>query len=172
VLTGTGRQAKIDGYDIGGKTGTSQKSEGGAYAKDKFVISFAGFYPVEKPEYLLLIIADAPQTEDGKSYGGGSMMAPLFKEIMSRLFKYKNILPQDVDMITLDKDKEISDRKIMFEMNKMPELTNLSAREVIRVFNDTDIELEIVGRGMVYKQEPDFGSEMSKVKKVKVYLEE
>jgi cell division protein FtsI (penicillin-binding protein 3) len=75
-------------------------------------------------------------------------------------------------MITLDKDKEISDRKIMFEMNKMPELTNLSAREVIRVFNDTDIELEIVGRGMVYKQEPDFGSEMSKVKKVKVYLEE
>lgn len=172
VEKGTGRQARIEGYDIGGKTGTSQKSEGGSYAKGKFVISFAGIYPVEHPEYLLLLVADEPQTADGRSYGGGSMMAPLYKNIMSRLFKYKNILPGNVDLIELDEDKEFNGRQISFDMSKMPELTNLSSREVIKIFEGTGIDVEINGRGIVKSQKPEYGTEMNKVKKVKVYLEE
>ncbi len=72
---------------MGGKTGTAQKYEDGHVASGKYVSSFAGFFPANKPEYLALIIVDEPQG----TYYGSAVAAPVAKEIFEDIIRLKNI---------------------------------------------------------------------------------
>ncbi|TDT68614.1 cell division protein FtsI (penicillin-binding protein 3) [Hypnocyclicus thermotrophus] len=168
VEEGTGKKAKIDGYSIGGKTGTSQKSENGRYSDDKFIVSFMGFYPLDKPEYLILLIADDPKSD--KNVYGGSILAPVFKNVMKRIFKYKNI-PPEKNIEELE-DEEVKYNKIEFDLKYMPELKGLTYRDVIGVFKDTEFKLDISGRGKVVYQYPKPGIELKKNIAIKIKLEE
>ena len=87
VSKGGGKKAQIDGYKIGGKTGTAQKYENGVIAQGKYVASFMGILPADKPEYVVLMIADEPQG----SYYGATAAAPYAKKIMEGIIKLKNI---------------------------------------------------------------------------------
>ena len=91
VDEGGGKNAKIDGYEIGGKTGTAQKFVDGALATGKYVSSFIGFFPVRDPQYLVLMIVDEPQ---GQSYGS-IVAAPYAKLIFQEIINYKNIAPAE-----------------------------------------------------------------------------
>ncbi|MFQ6618759.1 MAG: penicillin-binding protein, partial [Fidelibacterota bacterium] len=82
VKRGTGTQAKLSGIDIAGKTGTAHKVIEGRYAKDKYIASFAGFFPAQNPSILCLIIIDNPKTGH---YWGGSAAAPVVREIFRRI---------------------------------------------------------------------------------------
>lgn len=81
VDSGTARLAKIEGMAIGGKTGTSQRLVNGSYSSKSHVASFVGFFPVEDPKVLILVILDAPKN----GYYGGSVAAPIFREIALRI---------------------------------------------------------------------------------------
>ena len=61
VEKGTATRANVDGYYVGGKTGTSEKVVGGRYSKTKVLTSFTAIMPADKPQYLLLIMIDEPQ---------------------------------------------------------------------------------------------------------------
>ena len=87
VSEGSGKHAYIEGYKVGGKTGTAQKYEDGHVASGKYVSSFAGFFPANKPEYLALIIVDEPQG----TYYGSAVAAPVAKEIFEDIIRLKNI---------------------------------------------------------------------------------
>lgn len=87
VTEGSGKKAYIDGYRVGGKTGTAQKYENGHVAQGKYVSSFCGFFPANKPEYLALIVVDEPQG----TYYGSAVAAPVAKEIFEDIIKIKNI---------------------------------------------------------------------------------
>ncbi len=88
---GTGVNAAIEGYSVCGKTGTAQKiDQKGEYTKDKFVSSFVGFLPAEKPEVAILIAIDEPQ----KSHYGGVVAAPAFRNIAQKIIDYMNISPK------------------------------------------------------------------------------
>lgn len=87
VTEGSGTKAFIDGYRVGGKTGTAQKYEGGHVAQGKYVSSFCGFFPANNPEYLALIVVDEPQG----TYYGSAVAAPVAKEIFEDIIKIKNI---------------------------------------------------------------------------------
>ena len=77
---GTATGAAIDGYELGGKTGTAEKpDENGGYSKDKFVASFVGFAPARKPRLLVAVMVDEPK---GDIYGG-TVAGPAFKDITS-----------------------------------------------------------------------------------------
>ena len=86
---GTGSKAAVEGYTVGGKTGTAQKirpaAEGGGYYQKNFTSSFVGFLPVENPEIGIIVVADDPgeYTANGAKikYYGGTVCAPAFKEI-------------------------------------------------------------------------------------------
>jgi cell division protein FtsI (penicillin-binding protein 3)/stage V sporulation protein D (sporulation-specific penicillin-binding protein) len=80
VETGTGTAAKVEGIAMAGKTGTAQMAASGAYKKGQYVSSFVGFWPYEKPEFLLLIVLGEPS--GGRIYGG-EIAAPIFKAIAS-----------------------------------------------------------------------------------------
>lgn len=87
VKEGSGKKAYIEGYKVGGKTGTAQKYEDGHVAQGKYVSSFCGFFPANKPEYLALVIVDEPQG----TYYGSAVAAPVAGEIFNDIIKIKNI---------------------------------------------------------------------------------
>lgn len=86
---GTALQAAIPGYDVAGKTGTSQKVVNGTYSHAKFFASFIGFVPVENPAFVLLVTADEPQ----KNYYGGTVAGPAFKSIAEKTLRLMNVKP-------------------------------------------------------------------------------
>jgi cell division protein FtsI (penicillin-binding protein 3)/stage V sporulation protein D (sporulation-specific penicillin-binding protein) len=79
VESGTGKGAKVRNIELAGKTGTAQMATSGSYIKGQYVSSFIGFWPYEKPEYLLLIVLGEPK---GSKYYGGEIAAPVFKAIV------------------------------------------------------------------------------------------
>jgi stage V sporulation protein D (sporulation-specific penicillin-binding protein) len=89
VQEGSGKHAYIEGYRVGGKTGTAQKYENGHIASGKYVSSFVGFFPANDPQYLALVIIDEPQG----AYYGSTVAAPVAKTIFEDIIKIKNIQP-------------------------------------------------------------------------------
>jgi cell division protein FtsI/penicillin-binding protein 2 len=90
VVDGSGKKAYIEGYKVGGKTGTAQKYENGRIAAGKYISSFVGFFPSDNPQYLALVIVDEPKG----AYYGSVVAAPCAKEIFDGIIALKNIQPQ------------------------------------------------------------------------------
>ncbi len=87
VDNGTGRRARIEGYKVGGKTGTAQKVEdAGFYSHSKFRASFIGFAPAEDPILAVVVCIDEPRP----IYYGGVVAAPVFKKVIEDSLKYLN----------------------------------------------------------------------------------
>lgn len=199
VVSGTGTEAKIDGYDIGGKTGTAKKSFGKlGYVSGKYISSFVGIYPAEKPKYLCLVTVDEPK---GKVYGG-QIGAPVFRETFKKIFMNQNIRPEKEtssyiylnndkskeNIKNMEAEKEIEEEiktekkekkenlkttgiKAEENMDKMPDLRGLSIPEVMQRMKKYNIEIKTFGMGSVVAQEPKPGSNMKDIKEVKVNLE-
>ncbi|MBE3572248.1 MAG: stage V sporulation protein D [Moorella humiferrea] len=91
VSEGTGRNAYIPGYRVGGKTGTAQKAGPGGYMEGKYVASFIGFAPVNDPRLVALVTIDEPQ---GYPYYGGTVAAPIFQRVVSDALHYLKVPPQ------------------------------------------------------------------------------
>ncbi len=89
VAVGSGNKAYIEGYRVGGKTGTAQKYENGVIAQGKYVMSFIGFFPSQAPEYLALCVVDEPV---GGQYGS-TVAAPVVKEVFEKIISAKKIAP-------------------------------------------------------------------------------
>ncbi len=87
VTEGSGKNAYIQGYRVGGKTGTAQKYENGRIAQGKYVSSFVGFFPANNPQYAALVIVDEPV---GQHYGS-MVAAPFCRQIFEQIITYKNI---------------------------------------------------------------------------------
>ncbi len=84
VLYGTGKKAAIDGISIGGKTGTTKKLSGKKYSHN-YIASFYGFFPVENPAISVYVVVDNPR---GKCFYGGEVAAPVFKEIVQKIYPF------------------------------------------------------------------------------------
>ena len=169
VEEGGGQNAKIEGYNIGGKTGTAQKSGKGGYQRGKYILSYSGFYPVNKPEYLLLVVANEPHSP---MIYASQLMAPLFKGIMERVFRYKNILPTNAVVEKIGNQSLLVKKSMPVLSTFMPDLTGLSPREVTKLFKDRDINIELVGKGIVENYTPSVGTDLDGIKKIKLYLKE
>ncbi len=97
VVAGTGFRARLDGYSAAGKTGTGQKiDETGRYSRTDYVVSFAGFAPVDRPRVTVLVVVDSPQ---GKTYGA-EVAAPVFKSATEQILAYLNV-PHEQPTVSL-----------------------------------------------------------------------
>jgi cell division protein FtsI (penicillin-binding protein 3) len=91
---GTGTQAALQGFSVGGKTGTAKKiGPDGTYSDDDYIASFVGFTPVDNPAITVLVIIDEPR----KQYYGGVVAAPAFRRIAQETLNYLNVHPDIQD---------------------------------------------------------------------------
>ncbi len=94
VVDGTGHRARVPGYRIAGKTGTSHRSQSGGYAEDRYVSVFAGFAPASNPEIAIVVVVHDPKAGE---HFGSVVAAPIFAEVMSHALRLQNVEPDDID---------------------------------------------------------------------------
>ena len=90
VAKGTGRNAFIDGYRVGGKTGTAQKVVGGRYSPNEHIVSFIGFAPADDPQIVVYVAVDNPQ---GIQFGG-VVSAPIVRNILADALPALGVKPR------------------------------------------------------------------------------
>jgi len=114
---GTGVEAAVDGYRVAGKTATAQKADPvtGRYSIDRYIASFVGFVPADKPVIAIAVTIDEPMVD----HAGGSVAAPLFRRVAQMGLKYRGLVP---------KNKERVD---VAELGRSPDPANLTY-EVLR----------------------------------------
>src|SRR5438270_3923822 len=95
VLEGTARRASLDGYTVGGKTGTGQKIDPatGSYSKTKYNATFAGFAPLNNPQVVVAVILDSPIG----LHQGGQVSAPVFRRVTQQVLEYLHV-PHDLPL--------------------------------------------------------------------------
>lgn len=142
-----GKYTFVEGYEVGGKTGTAQKyKETGGIDQGKYISSFIGTYPASDPEYLVFIMVDEPSAG---AYYGSIVAAPYGKVVFENLFEY------------LGEEKQDPNAKV--EYISMPNLVGLSLAQAVKVLKENQLFYEIDGEGeFVLDQLPPPQTEIAK----------
>ncbi|MEE9165608.1 MAG: penicillin-binding transpeptidase domain-containing protein, partial [Nitrospinota bacterium] len=135
VHYGTGKNASIPGYLVGGKTGTAQKIDPDTkkYSANNYVSSFVGFVPVENPKLTILVMIDEPRG----IYWGGSVAAPVFREIAKKALRHLNVSSGMNRIYTLSTKSDKSNHSRLnagLGINSVHNNINLKIRESIDKF--------------------------------------
>ena len=120
VDDGSGKKAAIEGFGIGGKTGTSIKIEDGKYTDNKTTASFFASFPTDHPQYTVLIVVDEPQRKNG----GSAVCVPSAGKIFSRIIEYKRMNKTRLDANDSDKVTvpELEGLKLKIAVDKLNSL--------------------------------------------------
>ena len=94
---GTAKNARIKGFDVAGKTGTTQKIINGKYSRNHHVGSFVGFFPAEKPRIVITVVVDEAKMKRGMLGYGGTVAAPAFQNVAKQIISYLGIQPKKVE---------------------------------------------------------------------------
>ena len=122
VANGTGHNAYIENYRVGGKTGTAQKQEGGKYLAGNYIVSFIGFMPANEPKIVIYVAINNPKHV---TQYGGTVAAPVAKNILKSAIKSLNIKE---DLEGMEKVYEWYETKYI----KIPDVRGMSKEEAIR----------------------------------------
>jgi cell division protein FtsI (penicillin-binding protein 3) len=166
---GTATRARVPGYVVGGKTGTAQKAENGAYGKGR-IGSFVGFIPADKPVLAVVVSVDDPSV--GSRYGG-IVAAPAFAVIAEEAMRVLGVPPDpellpkgsgtkggDLDALAPSLMPVESGRSVRWTGSgwELPALTGLSTREALATLNGSGLKVQVVGEGVVVQQSPSPGA--------------
>lgn len=172
VVSGTGKRAAVSGLAVGGKTGTAQKAEGGKYG-EKRLASFIGIFPIDKPEYVVIVMVDEPQ----KSVYGGVVATPVFRAIASQIMSYKASTLVEASPIVQKIPSIQNVRKpIVHSVTKestLPNVLGMSLRKAFETVAPFGIIPTIYGKaGVVIKQSPPAGTPLTPTTMITIWLSE
>jgi len=155
---GTGRNAAVLGYRIGGKTGTSEKVSLEAQTGQKeYIVSFIGFAPADEPQIALLVFLDTPSNASGIYVSGGQMAAPVVGKMMADILPYLGVEAQRENMQT---------------EAVMPMTTGKSLYEAAKLIEEAGLRFRTIGSGeTVTNQLPAAGSALASDTQVILYLD-
>lgn len=160
VAKGTGRPAYVDGYRVGGKTGTAQKvGPDGRYMKNNYIVSFIGFAPADDPEIVVYVAIDNPK---GVIQFGGVVAAPIVGTVIE-----DSLTVMDVPLRKKQLDKEY-----VWPESPKVEVPHLIGRSVEDLMQDySTFSIEVNGEGdYIINQAPDAGVKLKQGSTVRVYL--
>ena len=133
---GTGRNAAVAGYRIGGKTGTSEKVSLEARTGEKeYIVSFIGFAPADDPQIAVLVFLDTPSSKSGIYISGGQMAAPVVGGMMADILPYLGVKPQ------------LSPEQAANLDVQMPSVKGLSVREAVSRLEKAGLRYRSIGEG-------------------------
>ena len=157
---GTGRNAAVAGYRIGGKTGTSEKVSLEAQTGQKqYIVSFIGFAPADAPQIAILVFLDTPSDRSGVYISGGQMAAPVVGHMMADILPYLGVEPQFGDA------EPAADVAV-------PDLTGLTAAEAAAALREAGLDSRRIGEGeRVTAQLPRSGVTIAKGTQILLYYD-
>ena len=160
VANGTGHNAYIAGYRVGGKTGTAQKAVDGQYLSGNYITSFIGFMPANNPEIIIYIAVDNAK---GVSQYGGTVAAPLAR----------NFLLSAIPILNLKYDSEGMPKEYVYPDKRyyeVPDVTGLTLKEAKSRLKNFKVKYE--GKGTVIYQTPSAGIDVYEGETIRLYLSE
>lgn len=159
VEKGSGKNARISGYEVGGKTGTAQKyGDDGRIMQNRHVASFIAFAPVEAPKYIVLVIVDEPNVAVDF---GSIVAAPYAKAILEDTLKYGDVPPT------------VQDTTEPGEMVEVPDLNGMELTQAANELQAKGFKYVVEGYGgVVADQMPKPGFTAAKGSTVMVYLKQ
>jgi cell division protein FtsI (penicillin-binding protein 3) len=169
VTRGTGTGAALVEHVVAGKTGTAQKAGRGGYSADRFVGSFVGYVPADRPRLAILVVIDEPR---GEHYGG-TVAAPAFREIAEATLRYLGVAPSIPSRsigVTPPALAAFSQRKATAATRGVPDLRGLDARAAIARAVASGLTVEAIGSGVVTSQNPEPGGALPSDRKVRLNL--
>ena len=182
---GSGVSARVEGYIVGGKTGTAQKvrTEGRGYIPGGYIGSFTGFIPANDPQYVIYVALDHPK----KGYYGAQVAAPVFSRIASYAVRREGVAPEvlaeknisNVPVAQSEKtEKEVEEfsyadlNKTTTTLTTVPDFKDLSMREVLQQAANQNIKIKMIGRGKVDQTVPAAGEALSEDRTMTIILKE
>ncbi|MEF2245580.1 stage V sporulation protein D [Paenibacillus sp. IITD108] len=159
VAKGTGRNAFIDGYRVGGKTGTAQKVVGGRYSPNEHIVSFIGFAPADDPQIVVYVAVDNPQ---GIQFGG-LVAAPIVR----------NIMEDSLEILEVPKRKDQIERQYRYGETPMVTVPNLIGKSAMDIYEDMNMNLYLASAGsgkVVVRQAPAAGERVERGSVIRIYL--
>ncbi|MGY4689729.1 stage V sporulation protein D [Salibacterium sp. K-3] len=161
VAKGTGRGAFVDGYRIGGKTGTAQKAVNGKYLENNHIVSFIGFAPADDPEIVVYTAIDNPK--DTLQFGG-VVAAPIVGTIISDSLSAMGVEKRAEQV---EKEREWDDEVLI----ETPDVTGKSLKELHEAYYPFRIEKEGEGT-VVAAQSPQPGEKIKEGDVIRLYLDD
>lgn len=159
VANGTGGNAFIDGYRVGGKTGTAQKVINGRYSTNEHIVSFIGFAPADDPQIVVYTAIDNPQ---GIQFGG-VVAAPIVRNILADALEYMKVPPRKDQVV---KKYKYGETPIV----TVPSLVGQSAQEI---YEDMNMNFNLAKSGVgtvVINQAPKAGARVEKGSTIRIYM--
>lgn len=157
---GTGRNAYVAGYRIGGKTGTSTKTTEEIAGNKEYIVSFIGFAPADDPQIALLVLLDNPSSESGIYVSGGQMAAPVVGKMMADILPYLGLEP------------EYSDSELQTMDRAVPDVMGLSIAEAQSRLAESGLSCRVIGSGgAVTSQLPAANSVIASGSEVLLYAD-
>jgi stage V sporulation protein D (sporulation-specific penicillin-binding protein) len=144
ATTGTAKNGNVPGYRVGGKTGTSQKTEVKLKTgKDAYIASYCGFAPADDPQYIMLVYVDEPH---GSSYYGSMVAGPTFAQTMQEILPYLGV------------ERKYSDKELTQLDQKTPDVTGKTLAQAKNDLANAKLTPKIYGGGTtIISQVPDPG---------------
>ena len=176
---GTAIEAAVDGYLVAGKTGTAQKADyiHGGYAKDKWLASFIGFAPAERPAVVISVVIDEPAI----AHYGGTVAGPVFRRIAEVTLRHMGIAPEGRPAVLAQKKKEIvvveeaelaaEEEAVEKGQSAVPDLRSLPLRQAVIALHAASLVAEVKGSGIVVSQDPAPGKAVGHGAVVRIQLE-
>jgi cell division protein FtsI (penicillin-binding protein 3) len=175
VSRGTAKAARLERYQVAGKTGTAKKVVNGAYSSVEFNASFVGFVPSRRPAVTIVVVIDTPR---GGQYYGGLVAAPVFKRIAEAALRQLGIPPtinpvppviaatakpepMTGQVRTIGTDGITPALTVLGGTPQMPDVRGMSGREAIRVLNQAGLRPQMQGDGFVVDQSPSAGADIT-----------
>lgn len=160
VALGSGRNAYIEGYRVGGKTGTAQKVNNGVYMVGNYITSFIGFLPANDPKVIVYVAIDNPK---GVSAYGGTVAAPIAKNILE-----DTITALEIKKPTGGIDKEYRYFDVKYET--VEDVVGMSPKEAREKLKNFEIEYSGTGNKVI-SMSPEAGSRIPTGSVVRLMLE-
>ena len=161
VQNGTGRNAFIDGYRVGGKTGTAQKVRDGHYMVGNYITSFIGFLPADDPQVIVYVAVDNAK---GVSQYGGTVAAPIAR----------NILVDSISALGIKKRDDAGEKNYKVgekHYKVIPDVVGYDVDEAKKLLKDFSLEFSGSGNVIGYIS-PNVGEKILEGDVVRIYLEE
>lgn len=160
MQNGTGRNAFIDGYRVGGKTGTAQKVKNGHYMVGNYITSFIGFLPADNPQIIVYVAVDNAK---GVSQYGGTVAAPIARNILKDSITALNISKREAS----EKNYNVGEK----HYKEVPNVTGMNVNEAKKLLKDFNLEFSGSGTKIEY-QSPTAGERILEGDFVRLYLTE